>query len=120
MACELHGLLDGNVSITGENIKPSYDGGDESFVRRVITPLCRVIKKVCYLPKWTLSLFLYTCVLRCYKDLIIQKSQKRRNGTASDSNWCNYDDLNEYFWFVWLFGSFLQRMTLLLARFNLH
>ncbi|KAF3792493.1 hypothetical protein EJ110_NYTH11323 [Nymphaea thermarum] len=46
MAYELHGLLAGNVSIvTGENIKPSYGGDDESFLRKVITPLYRVIQK---------------------------------------------------------------------------
>jgi len=50
MAHELHGLLAGNVSIvTGENIKPSYGGDDESFLRKVITPLYRVIEKVTYI-----------------------------------------------------------------------
>ena len=50
MAYELHGLLAGNVSIvTGENIKPSYGGDDEAFLRKVITPLYRVIEKVCYI-----------------------------------------------------------------------
>lgn len=47
MAYELHGLLAGNVSIiTGENIKPSYGGDDESFLRKVIAPIYRVIEKV--------------------------------------------------------------------------
>lgn len=47
MAYELHGLLAGNVSIvTGENIKPSYGGDDESFLRKVVTPIYRVIEKV--------------------------------------------------------------------------
>ncbi|KAI5672445.1 hypothetical protein M9H77_12809 [Catharanthus roseus] len=72
MAYELHGLLAGNVSIvTGENIKPSYGGDDESFLRKVITPIYRVIEK---------------------------ESKKSKNGKAPHSNWCNYDDLNEYFW----------------------
>ncbi|KAK6125574.1 hypothetical protein DH2020_040684 [Rehmannia glutinosa] len=72
MAYELHGLLAGNVSIvTGENIKPSYGGDDESFLRKVITPIYRVIEK---------------------------ESKKGKNGKASHSAWCNYDDLNEYFW----------------------
>ncbi|GLT25134.1 hypothetical protein SLA2020_002850 [Shorea laevis] len=72
MAYELHGLLAGNVSIvTGENIKPSYGGDDEAFLRKVITPLYRVIEK---------------------------EAQKSQNGKASHSAWCNYDDLNEYFW----------------------
>ncbi|CAN0852258.1 Callose synthase 5 [Linum grandiflorum] len=47
MAYELHGLLAGNVSIvTGENIKPSYGGDDEAFLRKVIAPIYRVIAKV--------------------------------------------------------------------------
>ncbi|KAI9074796.1 hypothetical protein K1719_043220 [Acacia pycnantha] len=72
MAYELHGLLAGNVSIvTGENIKPSYGGDDEAFLRKVITPLYRVIEK---------------------------EAEKSKNGTASHTTWCNYDDLNEYFW----------------------
>ncbi|XP_075501475.1 callose synthase 5-like isoform X1 [Primulina tabacum] len=72
MAYELHGLLAGNVSIvTGENIKPSYGGDDESFLRKVITPIYRVIEK---------------------------ESKKEKNGKAPHSAWCNYDDLNEYFW----------------------
>ncbi|CAI0428151.1 unnamed protein product [Linum tenue] len=72
MAYELHGLLAGNVSIvTGENIKPSYGGDDEAFLRKVITPIYRVIAK---------------------------EASKSQNGTASSTEWCNYDDLNEYFW----------------------
>ncbi|KAI4310785.1 hypothetical protein MLD38_035735 [Melastoma candidum] len=72
MAYELHGLLAGNVSIvTGENIKPSYGGDDEAFLRKVITPLYQVIEK---------------------------EAKKSKNGTAPHSAWCNYDDLNEYFW----------------------
>ncbi|KAK9291487.1 hypothetical protein L1049_019435 [Liquidambar formosana] len=72
MAYELHGLLAGNVSIvTGENIKPSYGGDDEAFLRKVITPLYRVIEK---------------------------EANNSRNGQVPHSAWCNYDDLNEYFW----------------------
>ncbi|PNY05622.1 callose synthase 5-like protein, partial [Trifolium pratense] len=72
MAYELHGLLAGNVSIvTGENIKPSYGGEDEAFLRRVVAPIYRVIQT---------------------------EADKSRNGTAPHSAWCNYDDLNEYFW----------------------
>ncbi|KAM1315752.1 hypothetical protein ACFX10_019300 [Malus domestica] len=72
MAYELHGLLAGNVSIvTGENIKPSYGGDDEAFLRKVITPLYRVIEK---------------------------EAKKGENGKAPHISWCNYDDLNEYFW----------------------
>ncbi|XP_022879526.1 callose synthase 5-like [Olea europaea var. sylvestris] len=72
MAYELHGLLAGNVSIvTGENIKSSYGGDDEAFLRKVITPIYRVIER---------------------------ETKKSQNGKAPHSSWCNYDDLNEYFW----------------------
>ncbi|MQM07928.1 hypothetical protein Taro_040776 [Colocasia esculenta] len=72
MAYELHGLLAGNVSIvTGENIKPSYGGDDEAFLKKVITPIYHVIEK---------------------------EAKKGKNGKAPHSTWCNYDDLNEYFW----------------------
>ncbi|KAG9129306.1 hypothetical protein Leryth_015685 [Lithospermum erythrorhizon] len=72
MAYELHGLLAGNVSIvTGENIKPSYGGDDESFLRKVITPIYRVIQT---------------------------EAEKSKGGAAPHSAWSNYDDLNEYFW----------------------
>ncbi|WZZ85499.1 hypothetical protein YC2023_114078 [Brassica napus] len=72
MAYELHGLLAGNVSIvTGENIKPSYGGDDEAFLRKVITPIYRVVEK---------------------------EASKSANGKAAHSDWSNYDDLNEYFW----------------------
>ncbi|KAI0511251.1 hypothetical protein KFK09_011876 [Dendrobium nobile] len=72
MAYELHGLLAGNVSVvTGENIRPSYGGDDEAFLKKVITPIYRVIEK---------------------------ESKKSNDGKAPHSAWCNYDDLNEYFW----------------------
>lgn len=72
MAYELHGLLAGNVSVvTGENIRPSYGGDDEAFLKKVITPIYRVIE---------------------------QESKKSNDGKAPHSAWCNYDDLNEYFW----------------------
>ncbi|XP_057853796.2 callose synthase 5 [Cryptomeria japonica] len=74
MAYELHGMLEGNVSVvTGENIKPAYGGDEESFLTKVITPLYHIVEK---------------------------ESKKNRNGTAPHSTWCNYDDLNEYFWSV--------------------
>ncbi|URE49707.1 callose synthase [Musa troglodytarum] len=72
MAYELHGLLAGNVSVvTGENIRPSYGGDDEAFLKKVISPIYHVIEK---------------------------ESKKSNNGKAPHSAWCNYDDLNEYFW----------------------
>ncbi|CAM8951037.1 unnamed protein product [Rhodiola kirilowii] len=73
MAYELHGLLAGNVSIvTGENIKPSYGGDDEAFLRKIITPI--------------------------FYKVIDKEAKKCNDGKAPHSAWCNYDDLNEYFW----------------------
>lgn len=72
MAYEVHGLLAGNVSIvTGENIRSSYGGEDEAFLKKVIAPVYRVIEK---------------------------EASKSQNGRAPHSAWCNYDDLNEFFW----------------------
>ncbi|KAJ8471682.1 hypothetical protein OPV22_026025 [Ensete ventricosum] len=72
MAYELHGLLAGNVSVvTGENIRPSYGGDDEAFLKKVISPIYHVIDK---------------------------EAKMSNNGKAPHSAWCNYDDLNEYFW----------------------
>ncbi|PKA48277.1 Callose synthase 5 [Apostasia shenzhenica] len=72
MAYELHSLLAGNVSVvTGENIRPSYGGDDEAFLKKVITPIYRVIEK---------------------------EAKKSNNGKSPHSAWCNYDDFNEYFW----------------------
>ncbi|XP_012700877.1 callose synthase 5 [Setaria italica] len=72
MAYELHGLLAGNVSIvTGENIRPSYGGDEEAFLKKVVTPIYRVIKK---------------------------EAGKSQHGKTPHSAWSNYDDLNEYFW----------------------
>ena len=64
MAYELHGLLAGNVSIvTGENIKPSYGGDDEAFLRKVITPLYRVIEKVWFCLFTDIAIIRYLCSL---------------------------------------------------------
>ena len=107
MAYELHGLLAGNVSIvTGENIKPSYGGDDEAFLRKVITPLYWVIEKVItQILKLQIILFqpnpsaTYHFISRMTIFLLIfQEAKKSENGKAPHSAWCNYDDLNEYFW----------------------
>lgn len=34
---------------------------------------------------------------------MFQEAKKSKDGKASNSAWCNYDDLNEYFWFVWTY-----------------
>ncbi|XP_057838272.1 callose synthase 3 isoform X2 [Cryptomeria japonica] len=74
MAYELYGMLAGNVSsTTGEHIKPAYGGDEESFLRKVVTPIYHVIEK---------------------------EAEKSKNGRGKHSQWRNYDDLNEYFWSV--------------------
>lgn len=51
MASELHGMLAGNVSmVTGDNMKPAYGGGNESFLTLVIKPIYDVISQVLNLP----------------------------------------------------------------------
>lgn len=47
MAYELHGVLAGDVSmITGEKVVPAYGGGHETFLKKVVTPIYKVIEKV--------------------------------------------------------------------------
>ncbi|GJM87531.1 hypothetical protein PR202_ga03495 [Eleusine coracana subsp. coracana] len=46
MAFELYGMLAGNVSpTTGENVKPAYGGEEEAFLKKVVTPIYKVIEK---------------------------------------------------------------------------
>ncbi|XP_051127343.1 callose synthase 5-like isoform X2 [Andrographis paniculata] len=72
MAYELQGLLVGSANIAvGESMKASYGSDDEAFLQKVITPIYRVIEK---------------------------EAKKSNNGKAPHTSWCNYDDLNEYFW----------------------
>ncbi|KAL8495893.1 hypothetical protein ACS0TY_019858 [Phlomoides rotata] len=74
MAFELYGLLAGSVSpMTGEHIKPAYGGDEEAFLRKVVTPIYKIIAKEAKLSK---------------------------EGKSKHSQWRNYDDLNEYFWSV--------------------
>lgn len=83
MAFELYGMLAGNVSpMTGENVKPAYGGEEESFLRKVVTPIYTTIAKEAERSK--------------------NGSEKGRSkiGQSKHSHWRNYDDLNEYFWSV--------------------
>ncbi|KAJ4776414.1 glucan synthase-like 3 [Rhynchospora pubera] len=74
MAFELYGMLAGNVSpMTGENIKPAYGGDEEAFLRKVVTPIYRVIER---------------------------EAERSKTIKSKHSHWRNYDDLNEYFWSV--------------------
>uniref|UniRef100_A0A0E0JXY2 1,3-beta-glucan synthase n=1 Tax=Oryza punctata TaxID=4537 RepID=A0A0E0JXY2_ORYPU len=72
MSYELYGVLSGAVSlITGEKVRPAYGGDDESFLKKVVTPI--------------------------YEE-IYEESLKNKNGVSDHSTWRNYDDLNEFFW----------------------
>ncbi|KAI3799427.1 hypothetical protein L1987_34725 [Smallanthus sonchifolius] len=74
MAFELYGMLAGNVSpMTGENVKPAYGGDEEAFLTKVVTPIY---------------------------DVIAKEAAWSKVGKSKHSQWRNYDDLNEYFWFV--------------------
>uniref|UniRef100_A0A0E0JXY1 1,3-beta-glucan synthase n=1 Tax=Oryza punctata TaxID=4537 RepID=A0A0E0JXY1_ORYPU len=69
MSYELYGVLSGAVSlITGEKVRPAYGGDDESFLKKVVTPI--------------------------YEE-IYEESLKNKNGVSDHSTWRNYDDLNE-------------------------
>jgi callose synthase len=47
MAFELYGMLAGNVSpTTGENVKPAYGGAEEAFLKKVVTPIYKIIEMV--------------------------------------------------------------------------
>ncbi|KAK8463631.1 hypothetical protein SEVIR_1G386100v4 [Setaria viridis] len=72
MAFELYGMLAGNVSpTTGENVKPAYGGEEEAFLKKVVTPIYKVIEK---------------------------EAERSKTVKSKHSHWRNYDDLNEYFW----------------------
>ncbi|XP_068478691.1 callose synthase 3-like [Phaseolus vulgaris] len=62
--------------MTGENVKPAYGGEEEAFLRKVVTPIYKVIAKE------------------------VARSKK---GRSKHSQWRNYDDLNEYFWSAYCF-----------------
>ncbi|KAF7087399.1 hypothetical protein CFC21_090593 [Triticum aestivum] len=73
MAFELYGVLAGNVSpSTGENVRPSYGGEEEAFLKKVVTPISK----------------------------IVQMDEAERNGETKSKHMRrrNYDDLNAYFW----------------------
>ncbi|XP_010659551.1 callose synthase 1 isoform X2 [Vitis vinifera] len=72
MAFEVYGSLSGSVSpMTGENVKPTYGGEEEAFLKKVVTPIYETIAK---------------------------EAERSKGGKSKHSQWRNYDDLNEYFW----------------------
>ncbi|KAE8037019.1 hypothetical protein FH972_009646 [Carpinus fangiana] len=47
MAIELYDMLAGNVSpMTRDNVKAAYRGEEEAFLRKVVTPIYKVIAKL--------------------------------------------------------------------------
>ncbi|XP_030953802.1 callose synthase 3-like isoform X2 [Quercus lobata] len=74
MAFELYGMLAGSISpMAGVPVSPAYGGDDESFLKKVVTPIYETIAK---------------------------EAQRSKGGNSKHSQWRNYDDLNEYFWSV--------------------
>ncbi|EEC74308.1 hypothetical protein OsI_09576 [Oryza sativa Indica Group] len=81
MAFELYGMLAGNVSpTTGENVKPAYGGDEEAFLKKVVTPIYKVIEK------------------EAERSESSERSERSKTTKSKHSHWRNYDDLNEYFW----------------------
>ncbi|KAM3223168.1 hypothetical protein ACQJBY_056863 [Aegilops geniculata] len=71
MAFELYSVLAGNVSpITGENVRPSY-GGEEAFMKKVVTPICKIVE---------------------------MEDERSKTIKPKHCHRRNYDDLNAYFW----------------------
>lgn len=104
MAFELYGMLIGTVSaMTGESVKPAYGGDEEAFLEKVVTPIYEVIARVKFLPHFVISaIYIYLCF--CIIDLnyvyvYTQEARKSKTERAKHSQWRNYDDLNEYFWY---------------------
>ena len=105
MAFELYGMLAGNVSpMTGENVKPAYGGEEEAFLRKVVTPIYEVIVKVLLVFNSQYFRFSYAFNYSSVKFLkmmpAIQEAARSNRGKSKHSQWRNYDDLNEYFWYT--------------------
>ena len=103
MAFELYGMLAGNVSpMTGENVKPAYGGEEEAFLRKVVTPIYEVIAKVSPgVNSCLIIIFFYriTLLYFCSFEHAMQEAARSKRGKSKHSQWRNYDDLNEYFWY---------------------
>ncbi|XP_011044775.1 PREDICTED: putative callose synthase 6 isoform X3 [Populus euphratica] len=71
MAHEVYGILYSNVHPASGETYETTAPDDETFLRNVITPIYKVLRK---------------------------EARRNKGGKASHSKWRNYDDLNEYFW----------------------
>lgn len=103
MAFELYGMLAGNVSpLTGEPVKPVYGGDNEAFLMKVVKPIYDTIAKVCFCTFYGIKNFLIMfdlITIASFQFYALQEAQKGKKGKAKHSQWRNYDDLNEYFWY---------------------
>ncbi|WOK98671.1 callose synthase 7-like isoform X1 [Canna indica] len=70
MANDLNLILSNAYSVSGSHPNSAYQGQD-SFLKNIVTPIYEVLFK---------------------------EVKRNKGGTASHSQWRNYDDLNEYFW----------------------
>lgn len=111
MAFELYGMLAGNVSpMTGENVKPAYGGEEEAFLRKVVSPIYEVIAKVLneffelYICTFCTPFRNLSCVPSTLYHISLQEAERSKRG-SKHSQWRNYDDLNEYFWYYTIFFS---------------
>jgi hypothetical protein len=94
MAFELYGMLAGNVSpMTGENVKPAYGGEEEAFLRKVVTPIYKVIAKVLwavpFLRVWYICLFPFPLdyIFSCFTiALSYRKLKEAKKGDQSIHN----------------------------------
>ena len=100
MANDVYGILFSNVqAVSGEAYETGEIIDEETFLRNVITPIYQVIRNVSIsMPLMLLGT--RHCLLNFKSDCTYLEKEARRNkgGTASHSQWRNYDDLNEYFW----------------------
>lgn len=116
MASELFKMMERDT----EPIKLAYEGGEEAFLKKVVTPIYKTIAEVaCFLghliffrltPKYSHLLLISICVIQ----------EAKRSGEGKHSKWRNYDDLNEYFWynirFIYQYLTFTFPNILLVFR----
>jgi len=102
MAFEMYGMLAGNVSaLTGEYVKPAYGGKKEAFLRKVVTPIYNTIAKASLLSSFgylTCAFCFFLCYILFFS-YTLQEAERSKREKGNHSEWRNYDDLNEYFWY---------------------
>jgi len=99
MAFELFEMLESKGSKKKYKPKnPTYSGKDEDFLTKVVTPVYKTIAEVvCFLGHLLLDFLLFASQLILISIFVIQEAKK--SGEGKHSEWRNYDDLNEYFWY---------------------